>query len=526
MFCGKCGTKLDDDAKFCGNCGTAILPLTPPPAANATFTPPVFNPPPPPKAEAPGLGGDAPGGGAPPAAGPSPGAQPGFDTNAAIGALPLSGARIAGIVERVKNILLTPKTEWPVIAGEPKTPMEIYFGYVAPLAAIGVIAAFIGSTMIGFGMPFVGRMRLGIGAGLVMAIITFATAFLSVFLVSFIIDMLAPNFGGQKNSLNALKAAAYAFTPGWVAGVLNIFPMLGIIAALAALYGLYLLYLGLPVLMRSPEDKSVGYTVVIIVCAIVVNLVIGALTGLVSGVAGLGAAGLATQTISRSGSDTDAAAVLSGIFGGKTDADKARMKDAMATLEMVGKQVEQTQKGAPAGGAAAGDPDVAAALTAVGTMLAGGRNVTLVDVDVLRETLPEILPGGMTRTALSAQSGGAAGIKVASVTGQYAAEGRGTVSIEIVDLGAMAGLANLAARFDPNVSKVNNDGYERTKVNSDGQVEHMKYDQRARSGQLDVVVANRFLVTARGNGVGDEMLYYGAAGVDQARLVAMASAAK
>ena len=54
-------------------------------------------------------------------------------------------------------------------------------------------------------------------------------------------------------------------------------------AIIGALYGLYLLYLGLPRLMKNPADKSVPYTVVVVVCAvgiaIVINMVIGAVIG-------------------------------------------------------------------------------------------------------------------------------------------------------------------------------------------------------------------------------------------------------
>ena len=45
------------------------------------------------------------------------------------------------IIQRAKNICLTPTTEWPVIATESATPRELLGGYAAPLAAIGAIAA-------------------------------------------------------------------------------------------------------------------------------------------------------------------------------------------------------------------------------------------------------------------------------------------------------------------------------------------------------------------------------------------------
>jgi hypothetical protein len=60
-----------------------------------------------------------------------------------------------------------------------------------------------------------------------------------------------------------------------VAGILNLIPGLNVLALLAGIaYTLYLLFLGLPVLMKAPQDKATGYTIVVIVVAIVVGYVI------------------------------------------------------------------------------------------------------------------------------------------------------------------------------------------------------------------------------------------------------------
>lgn len=193
------------------------------------------------------------------------------------------GAQASGLVERVKAILLAPKATWPVIAGERTTAQDIYLRYVAPLAAIGVIASFLGTVFVGIPVPLLGTVRVGVFAGIATAILHFLLTFASVFIVAWIVDALAPTFGGQKDALAALKVAAYSLTPAWVAGILMILPALGFIAALLGLYGLYLLYLGLPVLMRAPADRALGYTVVVVICAIVVNIVISAIIGAVTG---------------------------------------------------------------------------------------------------------------------------------------------------------------------------------------------------------------------------------------------------
>ena len=77
------------------------------------------------------------------------------------------------LIARVKNILLTPKTEWPVIAAEPDTVQGLYKNYIMILAAIPAVIAFLRYSVFGVGIPIVGgTFRLGIGAGLVQMIVT------------------------------------------------------------------------------------------------------------------------------------------------------------------------------------------------------------------------------------------------------------------------------------------------------------------------------------------------------------------
>jgi len=206
------------------------------------------------------------------------------------------------IVSRAKNICLTPTTEWPVIAAETTPPATLITEYVVPLAAIGAVAGFIGGSIIGVGLGILGgSIRTPIVVGLTLAVVSFVMAIVGCFIVAFIVNALAPSFGGEKNSNQALKVVVYAYTPAFIAGVLRILPIFGgLIGFLAALYGLYLLYLGLPRLMKCPQDKSIGYTIVVVVCAIVFYGVVTVASGIVIGGAAIGSGLLSRATSSRS----------------------------------------------------------------------------------------------------------------------------------------------------------------------------------------------------------------------------------
>ena len=172
------------------------------------------------------------------------------------------------LVARVKAILLMPQTEWPVIERESGDVWVLFTQYVAILALIPAIAGFIGGVLVGGYMPFFG--------GLVVAIVGYVLSFVVVYVVALLIDVLAPSFGAQKNFPNALKLSVYSHTPAWLAGIFLLVPGLGFLRILG-LYGLYLLWLGLPPLMRAPRDNALLYAGAVVLCAVLLVLVIGAL---------------------------------------------------------------------------------------------------------------------------------------------------------------------------------------------------------------------------------------------------------
>jgi hypothetical protein len=178
----------------------------------------------------------------------------------------------AGLVARVQGILLKPAAEWDVIDGEAATVPGLFTGYACILAAIGPVAMVLQHLLfLHWALPLI----------VVLAVLTYVMSLVGVYIVGFIIDALAPSFDAQKNQVQAMKLAVYSYTADWVAGILNVVPILGILAIVAAFYGLYIFWLGLPKLMKAPAEKATGYAVVTVVIAIVVNAVIGMVVGAV-----------------------------------------------------------------------------------------------------------------------------------------------------------------------------------------------------------------------------------------------------
>jgi hypothetical protein len=175
-------------------------------------------------------------------------------------------------VDRVQRIIASPQTEWPAIAAEPSTPATLYSGYIVPLALIAPICSTISTLLF---------LHRSIVFALVIALVSFIFELVGVFIVSLIADALSPSFNGIKDQNQALKWVAYSYTPRWVAGIASLIPVVGpLVILLGGLYSLYLLYLGVVPVMRVPQEKAAGFTIVLVLATIVLFVLIGVFVGL------------------------------------------------------------------------------------------------------------------------------------------------------------------------------------------------------------------------------------------------------
>jgi len=190
------------------------------------------------------------------------------------------------IIQRARALLVTPRTQWPVIAVEPTTVQALYRDYIVVLAAIPPVAQFVKLCILGTAWHGFRIYRLGIGPGLAAAILQYVASLAALYLLAIIVETLAPNFGGESNRLQALKLVGYSYTASWIAGAALILPGLGGLIGLAgAIYSIYLLYLGLPSMMKVVPERAAGYTAVIVISGLVLSWIIAVLTGDLTGVA-------------------------------------------------------------------------------------------------------------------------------------------------------------------------------------------------------------------------------------------------
>jgi hypothetical protein len=177
------------------------------------------------------------------------------------------------LINRVKQILTTPKTEWQTIDAENSPHAKVFAGYVVPLALIPAIAAFIGYGLIG--ITVLGHHFGSVPYGIRQAIVQYVAMLGGTYITAFVINALADNFGAKKDFDKAYSLVAYAYTPAFIGGVFYILPSLSWLATLASIYSLYLLYIGLQPLMKQPAEKTTSYFVVSLIVMVAASIILG-----------------------------------------------------------------------------------------------------------------------------------------------------------------------------------------------------------------------------------------------------------
>jgi hypothetical protein len=409
----------------------------------------------------------------------------------------------AKIVSRARSTLLTPKTEWPVIAAEPETVAHLYSNYILVIAAIPAVIRFLTSTVIGVSVPFVGTYRVGFATGLASAVVSYAVALLMIYILALIVDALAPSFHGEKNRVQALKTVAYAYTAASVASILGIIPQLALIAALVGLvYCIYLLRIGLPVTMKCPDDSATGYTAVTIIIAIVVAVLLGLVTSRLFGPQ--------FSFNPRAGAFTTGGGFANGTPG-------AALEAYTSNLAAAGKRMQEAQQ---SGDSAA---QASAAQQAFGAALGAAGKVQSLPTDQMKSFIPDSL-GGLKRTQLSAARNGALGLQVSTATGSYSDGAGHNLQLEITDTGSLKGVVGFAAGW-AGVEQDNetDSGYDKTYL-TNGQLVHEKWDRNSHQGEYGIIVANRFSVAVTGTAPDINDLKSAVASVNLAGLAALKNA--
>jgi hypothetical protein len=326
------------------------------------------------------------------------------------------------------------------------TGRQAFIRYALPLAAIPAVAKAAGLLI--FGVQIFGVLvKPNPTMVAVSAVLTYGLGLLSVLVLGFAIHLFSAVFNGEGKLGPAMKLAVFSSVPGWVGGVflvlpaMGVIPPLGILSAAATFYGLYIFYLGLPEVMCVRRD----------LCPIYAGVAITVFLALWGG-----------DSLVMAAFDKATMAPQSG----------TTLQTRLGTIDV--RKLAQASK--HLSDAAKSSTPTPAATT-----------------DELESLVPASLASGFNRTQITSSAGHLGKFSGAMAQGTFVKDGA-TMTLTVGDLGAAGGLAQAVTLT---ANKHTDTSYEKS-GQVDGRLNIEKYDRTTNTGEYDILVANRFLVQAKG----------------------------
>lgn len=126
--------------------------------------------------------------------------------------------------------------------------------------------------------------------------------------------------------------------------------------------------------------------------------------------------------------------------------------------------------------------------------------VATIDFRKLKDLLPADADG-LPRKSATGEKNGMGGFNFSTATGKYEnSDNTENIELAIVDAGGSGAMMGMAAWSMLDMDKETESGYEKTTKIGDNKA-YEKYDNANKSGEIAVLVKNRFIITVKGNGV-------------------------
>ena len=170
------------------------------------------------------------------------------------------------------GILLEPVKTWEKIATLPDHEIKKLLLFPIVMALIPAIAFYFGTTHYGWRILGDDVTRLTAESGFPLAVLFYIGLMGAVIFIGLMIHWMSSTYAASSFPIKGVVLMGYACTPVFLAGVFAVYPIWWfdvLLATAACGYAIRLLYLGVPPVMKVPEERGFLYASAVFMMALV-----------------------------------------------------------------------------------------------------------------------------------------------------------------------------------------------------------------------------------------------------------------
>jgi len=177
------------------------------------------------------------------------------------------------------GLLIQPRQAWGRLATHMPTSLLGALFYPALLALLPAAAWYFGTTQVGWQIASSSPVRLTPDSAQKIVALFYLAMVLAVAGIGLMVHWMAQTYGAESTAAKGIALAGFTATPLFIAGAVGFHPhfLLDLTVGLIAVcYAVYLLYIGIPVVMKIPQERGFLFaSAVIAVCLVFLIAIMG-----------------------------------------------------------------------------------------------------------------------------------------------------------------------------------------------------------------------------------------------------------
>lgn len=177
------------------------------------------------------------------------------------------------MIQHTIGLLVRPRAQWNTIAELPKNSLNILVLYPFIFALLPAVAWYYGTSHVGWTVGGGNAIRLTTSSALQLCILFYFAMVSCIVAIGFFIHWMAGTYGAETTLAKGIVIAGVSVTPLFIFGLVGFHPLLWVdllVGVAAASWSVYLLYLGIPIMMRIPEERGFLFSTAVMAVSLVI----------------------------------------------------------------------------------------------------------------------------------------------------------------------------------------------------------------------------------------------------------------
>ena len=177
----------------------------------------------------------------------------------------------------ILGMIFRPTATWQQLASKSDEAIKARLLLILALAAIPAVAFYYGTTQVGWDIRDGEIVRITEASATPLAVLFYAALVSTIVVIGLMCHWMSKTYDAASFPLKGVVMVGYACIPVYLAGAAAVYPIWGLdilLATLACSYTIRLLYLGVPPMMKVPEDRGMLYASALFLVFLVYAVVI------------------------------------------------------------------------------------------------------------------------------------------------------------------------------------------------------------------------------------------------------------